>query len=270
MSMVPYIRDKLIQVFNPDQADVLSHVIVEAHDALATKADVQELRDVVADLAGAQRHTDQTVAELAEAQRNSERSMAELRDAQLKTERGMAELRDAQRNTEQGMAELRDAQRETERKVGELADLQRAMLIRLDKTDGRMLEIFLRTHLPAYIGKHVKRCRIVDVQEIIEEIEPLVDEGTLAEADIDEVRRLDLLATGILDGEVVYLVGEVSRTGDNEDIYRAARRAAVLRRAGKKALPIVACDLIGHAAAELARREGVSVLRGGSLLPAAG
>jgi len=116
----------------------------------------------------------------------------------------------------------------------------------------------------------VKRCRIVEVQDLIEEIEPLVAAGTLAEADIDEIRRLDLLATGVIDGQTVYLAGEVSRTGDNDDIFRAARRAEILRRAGKPAMPIVACDLIGNAAAELARREGVSVLEGGSFLQNAG
>lgn len=283
MSMVPYIRDKLVQVFNPDQADVLSHVIVEAHDALATKADVQELRDVVKELAeaqrdseramaelrDAQRETGRKVGELAEAQRNSERAMAELRDAQRETERKVGDLADSQRQTERQVGELADSQRSTDQRLAELADLQRAMLIRLDKTDGRMLEMFLRTHLPAYIGKHVKRCRIVEVQEIVEEIEPLVAAGTLAESDIDEIRRLDLLATGVIDGQTLYLVGEVSRTGDNEDVFRAARRAAILRRAGKQAMPIVACDLMGNAAADLARREGVNVLQGGSFLQAA-
>ena len=34
MAMVSYIRDQLIKVFSPNQADVLAHVVVEAHDAL--------------------------------------------------------------------------------------------------------------------------------------------------------------------------------------------------------------------------------------------
>ena len=34
-------------------------------------------------------------------------------------------------------------------------------------------------------------------------------------------------------------------------------------------MPIVACDLMGTAAADLARREGVNVLQGGSFLQAA-
>ena len=284
MSMVPYIRDQLIKVFTAPQADVLAHVVVEAHDALASKADVQELRGVVRELAEAQRGTNLTVAELVAAQRGTERSVAELAEAQRGTEREMGELRDVQKSVDRRMEklaqshqelaqshqELAQSHRELAQSHQELATLQRTMLIRLDKTDGRMLEMFLRVHLPAYIGRHVRRCRILEIQDVVEELEPLVPAGTLAEAELDEIRRTDIIATGVVDGETIYIVGEVSRTGDNEDIFRAARRAALLKRAGKQVLPIVACDLIGPVAAELARREGVNVLRGGSFLPAAG
>ena len=381
MAMVSYIRDQLIKVFSPHQADVLAHVVVEAHDALATKSDVHELRDVVKDLAVAQRTiatqvselvvAQQTIAtqvsDLAVAQQATERSVAELAEAQRATERQMAESaahvdqrfaemaeagRDAKRqmaesaarvdqlfaevaesrrenerrmaesaahvdqrfaemaeagreakrqmaesaahvdqrfaemaeagreakrqmaesaaHVDQRFAEMAEAQRATEKQVAELTASMRESFIRHDRADGWLYEMLLAKRLPAYIGREIRRCRVIEVQDLIESLEPLLDDGVLTVADLDDLRRVDLVATGFTDGEAVYLVGEVSCTGDNEDAERAARRAAIVEKAGKRAIAFLACHQIGPAAAEFARRRGVRILERGNLLPAAG
>jgi hypothetical protein len=251
--MVSYIRDQLIKVFSPNQADVLAHVVVEAHDALATKSDVQELRDVVKDLAVAQQATERTLAELAEAQRATERQMAE-----------------SAAHVDQRFAEMAEAQRATEQQVAELTASMRESFIRHDRADGWLYEMLLAKRLPAYIDREIRRCRVIEVQDLIESLEPLLDDGVLTVADLDDLRRVDLVATGFTDGEAVYLVGELSCTGDNEDAERAARRAAIVEKAGKRAIAFLACHQIGPAAAEFARRRGVRILERGNLLPAAG
>ena len=106
--------------------------------------------------------------------------------------------------------------------------------------------------------------------DVIESLENRPAIRELSDEDLDQLRRADLIATGVIDDEKIYLVGEVSFTADNDDVLRAARRAAVLRKIGERAQPFVACDAIAPIAAELARREGVWIIVEGRLLtPAA-
>jgi hypothetical protein len=92
-------------------------------------------------------------------------------------------------------------------------------------------------------------------------------EGQLAEEEVDDLLRADLVATAVVDGTPMHLVGEVSCTADDEDVVRAARRAGHLRKAGLLAMPFVACEAIGPKTLELASREQVRVLVEGRLLP---
>jgi hypothetical protein len=78
MATIPQIRTRLLEVFPERQADVLAHVVIEAHDDLVNQADFHKLTGVVADLAGA-------VTDLAEAQKD-------LADAQKGTELAVADL----------------------------------------------------------------------------------------------------------------------------------------------------------------------------------
>ena len=106
--------------------------------------------------------------------------------------------------------------------------------------------------------------------DVIESLEDRPAIRELSDDDLDQLRRADLIATGVIDDEKIYLVGEVSFTADNDDVLRAARHAAVLRKVGERSQPFVACDAIGSISAELARREGVWIIVEGRLLtPAA-
>jgi hypothetical protein len=180
------------------------------------------------------------------------------------------------------VGELADALTGTQKLVGELvashkllcaqgeslAEAQGKMLIRVDRADGRALEWSLQTRLPAYAGRWIKRCRVLQIQEVVESLEPLVASGVYTEADLDQLSYTDIVASGVLDGEKVYIVGEVSCTGDREDIERAAGRAALLSKAGTRALPFIACDTISSTTVEQAKSAGVRILLGSRLLPA--
>ena len=78
MATIPQIRTRLLEVFPEKQADVLAHVVIEAHDDLVTQADFHNLTGVVGDLANA-------VTDLAAAQKD-------LADAQIRTEFAVADL----------------------------------------------------------------------------------------------------------------------------------------------------------------------------------
>jgi len=228
-----------------------------------------ELR--IEELATAQKQTELQMRELSEAQKQTQLRMGELSEAQKQTQLRMGELSEAQKQTELSMGEMSEARRhadvqfgEMSRAVSELAALQQQMLIRLDKNDGRSFELFLRTHLPAYLGRHMRRCRVISADQLLDTVE-----GRLAEEEVDDLLRADLVATAVVDGTPMHLVGEVSCTADNEDVVRAARRAGHLRKAGLPAMPFVACEAIGPKTLELASHEQVRVLVEGRLLPEA-
>ena len=215
------IRDELVKVFTVPQSEVLAQCVVRAHDALATRSDVHDLRVAMTALAEQQKVTS-------------------------------AELRDLSHT------------------VADLADTVRTLHIRTDKTAGWALEWVVGNRLPAYVGRQIKRCRVVGPMDVIESLENRPAIRELSDEDLDQLRRADLIATGVIDDEKIYLVGEVSFTADNDDVLRAARRAAVLRKVGERAQPFVACDAIAPISAELARREGVWIIVEGRLLtPAA-
>jgi hypothetical protein len=154
--------------------------------------------------------------------------------------------------------------------VADLADTVRTLHIRTDKTAGWALEWVVGNRLPAYVGHQIKRCRVVGPMDVIESLEDRPAIRDLSDEDLDQLRRADLIASGVIDDERIYLVGEVSFTADNDDVLRAARRAGVLRKVGERSQPFVACDAIGSISAELARREGVWIIVEGRLLaPAA-
>ena len=229
------IRDELVKVFTVPQSEVLAQCVVRAHDALATRSDVHDLRVAMTALAEQQKLTSAEVRDLGEQQKLTSASLRDLSHT-----------------------------------VADLADTVRTLHIRTDKTAGWALEWVVGNRLPAYVGRQIKRCRVVGPMDVIESLEGRPAIRELSDEDLDQLRRADLIATGVIDDEKIYLVGEVSFTADNDDVLRAARRAAVLRKVGERAQPFVACDAIAPISAELARREGVWIIVEGRLLtPAA-
>jgi chromosome segregation ATPase len=109
---------------------------------------VEKLADIVAELAEAQKRTDQKVAELAEAQKRTDQRLAELAEAQKRTDQRVAELVEAQKRTDQRLAELAEAQKRTEQKVAELTEAQKKTeeeLKALSKTVAELAEAQKRT-----------------------------------------------------------------------------------------------------------------------------
>jgi hypothetical protein len=278
------IRDELVKVFTVPQAEVLARCVVTAHDALATRSDVHDLRVAMTALAEQQKLTSAEVRDLAEQQKLTSASLRELEEQQKLTSAEVRDLAEQQKLTSASVrdlaeqqkltsAEVRDLaeqQKLTNAEVRDLADTVRTLHIRTDKTAGWALEWVVGNRLPAYVGRQIKRCRVVGPMDLIESLEDRPAMRELSDEDLDQLRRADLIATGTIDGDTIYLVGEVSFTADNDDVLRAARRAAVLRKIGERAQPFVACDAIAPISAELARREGVWIIVEGRLLtPAA-
>jgi hypothetical protein len=114
-------RDALLaelqQAFDPQTAQVLLGVLdkvaAQVRAAGVTREDFIDLKQVVGELAEAQRQTGQQVRELAEAQRRTEQQVRELAEGQQR-------LLEAQQRTEQRMAELAQAQTRSEERLTRL------------------------------------------------------------------------------------------------------------------------------------------------------
>ena len=236
MATIPQLRNRLLEGFSEKQADLLAHVVIEAHDDLVNQADFHALTGVVRELADAQK-------DLADAQKD---------------------LADAQRRTEERVEELTDAQKRTEGTLTDVVKTQQKMLIRLDRLDGHMLEDKVAKNLPAFLGREFRRCRVLDRAEFVEGLEP-----RLPEAELADLMRADVIAVAKRAEQLVHLVVEVSCTADADDLDRAVRRAAALASAGFTAIGIVACESISPQTLAAARTHGLRVLTNGWLLPEA-
>jgi len=199
-----------------------------------------------------------------------EAAMTNLAQAQGRTEARVEELAQAQGRTEAQVKELAQAQGRTESRVEELAvnmtsfsTILNQLVIRSDRHEGSLLELRFRDRLPAYLGRFLRKGRVIQASDLLDQIEP-----KLAEAAVDDFLRTDVVATGMVEGQSTYLVGEVSYTVDADDVMRAARRAACLVKAGLPTIPLVACEKISPQTTAYARQEGVRVWVDGSLLDA--
>ncbi len=257
--------------------------LVEAqrqHEARLTRVEI-----TVQDLVEAQRETSAQIRELVEAQRQTTLQIQELREAQRQTTLQIQELREvqrqhearltrveerldrleatvqdlveAQRQTTLQIQELREAVQRNASQIADLTEIARNLARGLERLDGTvgdikgdLLEIRYRERPYAYFGYLLKAVQAVPLWKIEGEVEKY-----LTEEELVDLLRLDLLLHGRVrthpEHPEVWLAVEVSSVVDKGDVERAGRRAAFLRRAGFRAIPVVA----GLGIREEARRE---------------
>jgi hypothetical protein len=177
---------------------------------------------------------------------------------------GQQRLTEAQGRTEARVAELAEGQQRLTVAQTEMVVALQRLTIRTDAVVGRTFELQFRDRLTAYLGRFLRRGKLISNDELLEAIEPHV-----ADREVDDFLRADAVAKGIVDGRPAYVVVEVSATGDVEDIVRAERRAAVLRKAGLESIPLVACDAISPESLAFAKQASVRVWCNGSMVDAA-
>lgn len=240
-------------------AQTLGTMIEEAKNAV-TKEDFRQLRESVDSNMS---RLDAALTRLADAQARTEarvvaveEALARLANAQARTEARVGAV-------EEALARLADAQARTEARMQSLTEAVEKLVIRSDRHEGTLLELKFRDRLPSYLGRFLRKAKVIDASELLDVIEP-----KLAATAIDDFLRADVVASGTIDGSPMYVVGEISYTADEDDVMRAARRAACLVKAGLPSTALVACEAIAPQTAEYARREGVRVWVNGRLLEA--
>ncbi len=237
------ITRRLSRHFPPEQASVLAEVIEEAQTELVKTSDFSELKEIVRDLAKAQKRTEVKVEELAEAQKRTEVKIEELAEAQKRTEVKIEELAEAQRRTEEGLAALTGVARETNRELGGLA---RSFAYALENEAYRNLPTVLEARLGVVLTERMVR----------------------TEVGREEV---NLLGRGTRDGGDVWIVGETKarvdlrtgRKGDLDLFDQLERKVAAVHEAHGE-VEVVRLILTHFATREFlaeAERRGVLVVQ---------
>ncbi|HXF57687.1 MAG TPA: hypothetical protein VNO34_09005 [Actinomycetota bacterium] len=186
-----------------------------------------------------------------------------LAEAQRRTEERVAKV-------EEQLAALAEAQRRTEESLRQLAETVTRLAHDVERLKGMSLETHYLLHADGLFGALARGIRVLDGPAKEALLGPAIEAGKLTLDEAIDIRRADVLAVGRRDGVDVYLVVEVSWAIDQGDIERARTRAALLERAGVRALPVVAGQVIHPAIDEVARASGVwRVLDGSVSAPAA-
>ena len=258
----------------------------------------EAIKQLTARFEEAQRRNDERFAELAEFQRRAEVRFAELteaikqltarfEEAQRRNDERFAELAEFQRRAEVRFAELteaikqltarfEEAQRRNDERFAELAEAIRQLALRFDEyrqrtgdqiadMRGKLLEIEYRNKAGAIFGGRLRRPQVVDAGELWE----LLKERQLDESEIQQVVAADLIIRGKLyppySDRELWLVVEISSVIDRNDVARAARRAALLRKAGLLSLPVAAGQRLTQGTADLSEQLRVVLAKNGGL-----
>jgi hypothetical protein len=173
----------------------------------------------------------------------------------------LATLAEAQVKAEARLAGVEGRLTRLEAVVAELVAAIKGLAIRSDRHEGTLLELKFRDRLPSYLGRYLRRAKVLQPADLLDDIEP-----RLESAEVDDFLRADVLAQGTVNGEPTYLIGEVSYTADAGDVEQAARRAALLRKASLPAVGLVACEAVHPETVAYAREQGVRIWADGVLL----
>jgi len=185
---------------------------------------------------------------------------AELKDSVTKEDfRILREASDANfARIDSVLERLADAQARTEQSLQELTAVVRGLVIRTDRHEGDLLELRFQRRLPSYLGLYLRRAKVLQPADLLDEVEAKLDRP-----EVEDHLRADVLAHGLVDDKPTYVIGEVSYTADADDVERAARRAALLRKADLPAIGLVACESVHPQTIAYAREQGVRVWASG-------
>jgi uncharacterized protein (UPF0335 family) len=184
------------------------------------------------------------------------------------------ELAEAQKINEQNLRELIEAGRrhetrltKVEEQLDKLSQRVDRIEIRLAKVDGRTLEIEYERKAGGYFGRIIRDPQIVKLAAWEKQLSP-----PLTEEEFYDVWLADLILRGQLrkppegqSRDEAWLVIEVSVLMDVEDVERAVRRAALLRKANLFALPVVAGEEVTERALQMAEGRGVILVKDGRI-----
>ena len=158
-------------------------------------------------------------------------------------------------------------------RVEELAAHTGRLTDRVGMLTGYFLEERYRSRAPAYFDDLLLRIHTLRAEELANVLDEALERGAITRAERRDLLRADVIVRGRRPEEnvVSYLAVEVSAVIDEDDVWRAVRRAQLLGQAtGAVALPVVAGEQSTKEADELSSSQQVwQVLDGRTVAPQA-
>jgi len=218
MSVITVNLFKKLETVEPGLRGVLLAILEEIEKQQkerVTKDEFRELREIVAELAQAQKKTEDRVNELAEAQKKTEerldslvQKVNELAEAQKRTEQRLNELAEAQKKTEQRLNELAEAQKKTEEELKKLVSEHRKtreQLGGLSHTVGYVLEDRAYIALPQVLNKDLG-LEVIEIKRDFIELSP------------NKYEELNIIGKGKKNGSMVWILGECKTQLKKKDV----------------------------------------------------
>ena len=229
---------KLLDKVESPIREVLIEILAEIErqrkqwEESVTKKEFNELKEIVAELAKAQKETEQRlneltqrVSELAEAQKRSEERITKL-------EKAVAELAEAQKKTEQRLNELAEAQKRTEEELRKLIvehKKTREELGGLSHTVGYILEDKAFETLPLLLKKEYG-------------IETEALKRDFIEISPNRFEEINIIGQGKRDGKKIWILGECKAQLKKRDVDKFLKKISRIEHIfpGEKLIILVA------------------------------
>ena len=131
---------------------------------------------------------------------------------------------------------------------------------------GDNFERKIREKAPAFFGKLILKCKLIDNQELANRIDDAIlnNEAIITDAERDDALKVDVVVTGILRNnkeKKVFLAAEVSVVVDKMDVERAARRTKIIEKClGIPGIPVVIGNEYTEGAKEAAEELQVIII----------
>ena len=207
------------QVFDARTAGVMLHVLdrvaAQVRQAEVTREDFRELKQIVAELAEAQRRTEKRVGSL-------ELAVERLVEAQARTERAIQELVAAQTHAEERLTRLETVVEETNTAVGRLT----SAIDRLCKQVGGLSET---------VGGDIEDIAYIVLHDVLKrefgwQVSVLEREWQTWDGEPEEVNVFGEATDPARPGQVIWIVGEAKHNLTRKEVDRFARQVERARR----------------------------------------
>jgi len=267
------LKERLRKGFSEKQATLLAEVLYDITDELVKAKDFNELKEIVKDLAKAQkelaeaqRRTEERVEELAEAQKRTEKRVEELAEAQKRTEERIEELAEAQKRTEERVEELAEAQKRTEKRVEELAEAQKRTEEELQKLIVEHKETRKQLGgLSITVGYRLEDNAFKALPKLLKQDFGLEIIGKLKRTYVTDKDgkpiEVNIIGEAVKDGERFIIIGEGKAQLSKNDINKfIKKKLKKLEGVFERIFPLIVTYMISEPNVdEYARKKGIKV-----------
>jgi uncharacterized protein (UPF0335 family) len=215
-------------------------------DVTELKADVTELKADVTELKA-------DVTELKADVAGLKVDVAGLKEGQARLEEGQARLEEGQARLETDVADLKEGQARMSGQLGNIIGSD------YERQAARLAGRRMRQQFGLSRIEMLQAITVPDKLELTNLLDRANETGAISQEEADDMELADLALRGLEPGgREVHVVAEVSLTVQDQDVQRAARRAAIMARAdGGTVHPAVIGESISSTALEAASREQV-------------